>query len=97
MPTSSGPGTPATVGGHSWTVYSANNGSNDVVTFVRTSTITSGTLDIKAILLWIIANPAQYGVFTSSWTLDQVQWGFDIISDGSTQAFVNNSFSVTSN
>jgi hypothetical protein len=98
VPISSGPATPATVGGHSWNVYFANSGSNDVVSFVRTSNTTSGTVDIKAILLWIIANDhTQYGVFTTSWTLDQVQWGFDIISDGSTQAFVNNSFSIASN
>jgi len=55
-------------------------------------------VDIKAILLWIIANPPpQYGVFTSNWTLDQVQFGFQITSDvNSTQAFVTNSYSTTS-
>jgi hypothetical protein len=86
-----------TVGGHTWNVYFGTNGSNDVVSFVRTSNTDSGTVDIKAILLWIIANDTtQYAVFTTSWTLDQVQFGFEITSDGSTQAFVTNSFSVTS-
>ena len=85
-----------TVGGHSWNVYFGTNGSNDVVSFVRTSNTSAGNVDIKALLLWIIANATtRYGVFTSSWTLDQVQFGFEITSDGSTQAFVTNSFSVT--
>jgi hypothetical protein len=56
------------------------------------------SVDIKAILQWIIANNStKYGAFTASWTLDQVQFGYKITSDGSTQAFVTNSFSVTSN
>jgi hypothetical protein len=96
-PISTGAGTPATVGGHSWNVYYGSNGGNDVVSFLRTSNTTSGTVDVKAILDWIIANDkTQYGAFTSSATLDQVQWGFEISGDGSAQAFVNNSFSVTS-
>jgi hypothetical protein len=91
-----GTATPATVGGHSWNVYFGNNG-HDIVTFARTSNTPSGTVDIRAILLWIIANnTSQYGIFNTTWTLDQVQWGFNITSDGSPQAFVNNSYSVTS-
>jgi hypothetical protein len=85
------------VGGHSWNVYFGTNGSNDVVSLVRTSNTSSGTVDIKAILQWIIANDTtKYAVFTSSWTLDQVQFGFEITSDGTTQAFLVNGFSVTS-
>jgi hypothetical protein len=69
-----------------------------VVSFVSNTNVTSGTVDIKAILEWLIANnTTQYGIFDNTWTLDQVQWGWEISSDGgSTQAFVNNSFSVTS-
>ena len=85
------------MGGHSWNIYYGSNGGNDVVSFLRTSNTTSGTVDVKAILDWIIANDkTQYGVFTNSWTLDQVQWGLEISGDGSAQGFVNNSFSVTS-
>lgn len=88
---------PVTIGGHTWTVHYGRSASSDVISFVRDSNITSGTVDIKAILDWLIANnTTQFGVFTNSWTLDQVQWGFEITSDGTTQAFVNNSFSVTS-
>jgi hypothetical protein len=90
--------TNVTVGGHTWNVYSGMTGGHDIVTFVRTSNTESGSVDIKAILLWLIANPPpQYGVFTANWSLDQVQFGFQITSNAnSTQAFVTNSYSVTS-
>jgi hypothetical protein len=49
-------------------------------------------------LLWIIANnDPSYTPMTTRWTLDEVKFGFEIVSDGSPQAFVANSFSVTSN
>jgi hypothetical protein len=83
-----------TVGGHTWNVFYGSNGANDVVSLLRTSNTTSGTVDIKAILGWIITNK---GSFTTSWTLDQVQFGFEITSDGGgAQAFSVNSFSVSS-
>jgi hypothetical protein len=86
-----------TVGGSTWNVYFGSNGSNGVVSLVRTSNTTSGTVDIKAVLDWIIANnTTKYGVFTSSWTLDQAQFGFEITSDGTTQAFVVNNYSISS-
>ena len=78
-------------------VYFGSNGSNDVVSFLRTSNTKTGNVDIKAVLQWIIANNStKYGAFTASWTLDQVQFGYEITSNGTTQAFVTNSFSVTS-
>jgi len=80
------------VGGHVWDVYFGNS-----ITFVRTTDTNSGSLDILAILRWIIANyNTGRGGIRDNWTLDQVQFGFDITSDASTQAFVTNSFSVTS-
>jgi hypothetical protein len=88
--------TNVSVGGHTWNVYSGNSGG-DIVTFVRTSNTTSGSVNIKDILTWLTGNHTARGVFTSSWTLDLVQFGFEITSDGSTQAFVTNSYSVTSN
>jgi len=82
------------VGGHAWDVYFGNNGNT---TLVRTSDTNSGSVDILAILRWIIANNnTGRGVFTANWTLDEVQFGFDITSNAGTQAFVTNSFSVTS-
>jgi len=80
------------VGGHVWDVYFGNS-----ITFVRTTDTNSGSLDILPFLRWIIANyNTGRGGIRDNWTLDQVQFGFDITSDASTQAFVTNSFSVTS-
>jgi hypothetical protein len=87
-----------TLGGYTWTVHYGSNGSNATISFVNSVNVTSGTVDILAMLNWLIANnTTQYGQFDSSWSLDQVQWGWEISSDaGSTQGFVNNSFSVSS-
>jgi hypothetical protein len=82
-----------TTGGHTWNVYYGGFGGHDVVSLLRTTNTASGTVDIKAILQWIIANK---GTFNSSWTLDQVQFGPEIVSDGSVQSFVTNKFSVSS-
>ena len=92
------------IGDYTWTVHYGSNGSNATISLVNTSAsgttanVTSGTIDIKGILDWLIANnTTQYGQFDSTWTLDQVQWGFEISGDGgSTQEFINNSFSVSS-
>jgi len=87
--------TNVTVGGHTWNVFYGSNGSNDVASFVRTSNTTTGTVDIKAILTWLIANNhSSYGVFTASYTLDQVQFGHEITTDSGAQAYVLRSFSV---
>ncbi|HWP06322.1 MAG TPA: hypothetical protein VNN72_11290 [Polyangiaceae bacterium] len=87
-----------TVGGHTWNVFYGSNGANDVASFVRTSITSSGSVDIKAILSWLIANNhSSYAVFTDSYTLDQVQFGTEISSDSGTGAYVTKSFAVTSN
>jgi len=99
QPTGSAPDrTKVLVGGHVWNVYFSKYGSNDeIISFVRTQNTNSGTVDILAILLWIITNnDTSYGSIAASWTFDRLQFGFEITSDGSTQAFVTNSFSVTS-
>ncbi len=97
--------TKPTIGDYTWTVHYGSNGSNATISFVNTSpttgataNVTSGTVDIKAMLDWLIANNnTQYGKFDRTWTLDQVQWGWEISSDGgATQEFINNCFSVSS-
>jgi hypothetical protein len=86
------------VGGHTWNVYYGTNGANDVASFLRTSNTTAGSIDIKAILQWLIDNNhSSYGVFNATYTLDQVQFGTEITSDSGIQAYVTRSFSVTSN
>jgi len=96
--------TKPTIGGYTWTVHYGSNGSNATISFINTSpsggnaNVTSGTVDVKAMLDWLIANNnTQYGIFDNTWTLDQVQWGWEISSDGgSPQEFINNCFSVSS-
>jgi hypothetical protein len=87
-----------TVGGHTWNVYYGSNGSNDVASFLRTSNTSTGDVDIKAILQWLVANnKSAYAGFSASYTLDQVQFGYEITSDSGTQSYVTKSFTVTSN
>jgi hypothetical protein len=81
------------VGGHTWNVYYGAYGGHDVVSLLRTTNANSGTVDIMAITNWIITNKKS---FTTSWTLDQFQFGFEIVSDGAVQSFICNSFSVSS-
>jgi hypothetical protein len=80
-------------GGHTWDVYYGAYGGHDVVSLLRTSNVTSGTVEVKAILDWIIANK---GNFQSNWTLYQVQFGPEIVANSGVQSFVINSFSVSS-
>ena len=96
--------TKPTIGDYTWTVHYGSNGSNATISLVNTSAsgatanVTSGTIDVKGILDWLIANnTTQYGQFDDTWTLDQVQWGFEISGDGGApQEFINNCFSVSS-
>ena len=80
-------------GGHTWDVYYGSHGNKDIISLVRTSNTNSGTVDIMAILNWLIANR---GSFDSSWTFAELQFGFQIVSDGVVQSFVCNSLSISS-
>jgi hypothetical protein len=82
--------TTATVGGHSWTVFSGSNGSNQVFSFVRQGNISSGSVDILSVLRWIESK----GWFGNV-TLGQVQFGFEITSSSGGLNFVTNSYSAS--
>lgn len=83
--------TNVTVGGHTWNVY---HGGSNVVSFVRTSNTLSGTVDIKAILNWIVAR----GWISSSGTVGASQFGFEISGTNNTPlTYTCNSFSMTVN
>ncbi|NUR03970.1 MAG: hypothetical protein HOY79_47925 [Streptomyces sp.] len=82
----------ATLGGHSWTVYKGNNGSNDVFSFVRSSNSTSGTVDILPILKWIKDTKGWFG----NVTIGDLQFGFEITSSSGGLNFTVNSESVSS-
>ncbi|MFG2789480.1 hypothetical protein [Streptomyces sp. NPDC048419] len=81
-----------TLGGHTWTVYKGNNGSNDVFSFVRTSNSSSGTVSILPILKWIKDTKGWFG----NVTVGDLQFGFEITSSSGGLNFTVNSESVSS-
>jgi hypothetical protein len=81
-----------TLGGHTWTVYKGNNGSNDVFSFVRTSNSSSGTVNILPILKWIKDTKGWFG----NETIGDVQFGFEITSSSGGLDFQANSATVSS-
>jgi hypothetical protein len=83
--------TTVSIGGSTWAVYSGNNGSNPVYSFVRQGNETSGTVDIKATLDWL----SNEGWLTGA-TLSTVQYGWEISStNNTTEDFTVNSYSVS--
>ncbi|MFC4033396.1 cellulose binding domain-containing protein [Streptomyces polygonati] len=66
------------VAGRSWDVWTGNNGSNDVISFVAPSAIGSWSFDVKA-----FANEAiSRGLAQNSWYLTSVQAGFEPWQNG---------------
>lgn len=82
--------TTATVGGHTWNIYRGSNGANQVYSFVRTSNISSGTVDIKAICNWIRSR----GWFGDV-TIGNVQFGYVITSSSGGKNFISNNVTIT--
>jgi hypothetical protein len=84
--------TNVSVGGHTWNVY---HGGSNVVSFLRVGgNISSGTVDIKAILNWIVSK----GWASSSGVVGASQFGFEISGTGNQPlTFKCNSFSMTVN
>ncbi|WP_138494807.1 GH12 family glycosyl hydrolase domain-containing protein [Paenibacillus pinistramenti] len=82
--------TNVSAGGHTWNVYKGSNGSNAVYSFVRTSSTSSGTVDVLAIMNWIKGK----GWFGDE-TLNRVQFGFEITSSPAGLNFTTNSYSVS--
>jgi hypothetical protein len=82
--------TSASVGGHSWDVFSGSNGANQVFSFVRQGNTSAGTVDILAVLNWIRAR----GWFGDV-VVGEVQFGFEITSSSGGLMFTSNSFAVS--
>ncbi|MYY07162.1 MULTISPECIES: hypothetical protein [unclassified Streptomyces] len=80
-----------TLGGHTWTVYKGDNGSNEVFSFLRTSDSASGTVDILPILKWIKDTKGWWG----DETIGDVQFGYEITSSAGGLDFRTNSFGVS--
>ncbi|NUS16031.1 MAG: glycosyl hydrolase family 5 [Streptomyces sp.] len=80
----------ANVGGRSWDVWTGNNGSNDVISFVAPSAISSWNFDVKA-----FANEAiSRGLAQNNWYLTSVQAGFEPWQNGAGLAVTSFSSSV---
>lgn len=80
-----------TVGGKSWDVWTGNNGSNDVISFVAPSAISSWSFDVMDFARSAIS----HNLAQSSWYLTSVQAGFEPWQNGAGLAV--NSFSSSVN
>ncbi|MGK5449507.1 GH12 family glycosyl hydrolase domain-containing protein [Streptomyces radiopugnans] len=81
----------ANVGGRSWEVWTGSNGSNDVISFIAPSAITSMSFDVMDFVDETVAR----GMAQRSWYLTSVQAGFEPWQNGAGLAV--NSFSASVN
>ncbi|WP_327002520.1 glycosyl hydrolase family 5 [Dactylosporangium sp. NBC_01737] len=63
----------ATIGGHTWDVWSGFNGSSDVVSYVAQSPITKWNFDVRA----FIDNVKTRSTVTNAWYMTSIQAGFE--------------------
>ena len=63
----------ATIGGRNWQVWTGNNGSNNVVSYVATSTLNSWSSSV----LDFLNDTRNRGYATTSWYLTSIQAGFE--------------------
>ncbi|MFE9454409.1 cellulose binding domain-containing protein [Streptomyces sp. NPDC006739] len=68
----------ATVAGRQWQVWSGNNGSNDVLSFVAPSAITSWNFDVMDFVRQAVSR----GLAHDDWYLTSVQAGFEPWANG---------------
>jgi hypothetical protein len=81
----------ATVGGRTWEVWTGSNGSNDVISFVAPSAISSWSFDVMDFVDQTVAR----GMAQNNWYLTSVQAGFEPWQNGAGLSV--NSFSSTVN
>ncbi|MFF8633994.1 cellulose binding domain-containing protein [Streptomyces pilosus] len=79
----------ATVGGRTWQVWSGGNGTNDVLSFVAPSAISSWSFDVMDFVRETVAR----GMAQNDWYLTSIQAGFEPWQNGAGLAV--NSFSST--
>jgi hypothetical protein len=65
----------ASLAGRSWTVWTGNNGGNNVVSYVAGSAISSLDFNVRDFVLDTLGRGSQYG--TTSWYLTSIQAGFE--------------------
>ncbi|GAA3891306.1 GH12 family glycosyl hydrolase domain-containing protein [Streptomyces sedi] len=81
----------ATLGGHTWDVYNGSNGNNNVYSFLRQGSTSSGEVDIVPILDWI----TEQGWMDQSEVIGDVQFGYEITSSAGGLDFTTHEFSVS--
>ncbi|MBD0841802.1 MULTISPECIES: GH12 family glycosyl hydrolase domain-containing protein [unclassified Streptomyces] len=81
----------ANVGGRSWEVWTGSNGSNDVISFVAPSAISSWSFDVMDFVGQAVAR----GLAQNNWYLTSIQAGFEPWQNGAGLAV--HSFSSTVN
>lgn len=80
-----------TIGGRSWTVWTGNNGSNNVVSYVAPSAVGSWSFSV----LDFLRDTIKRGYGTTAWYLTSIQAGFEIWQGGT--GLKINSFSAKVN
>jgi hypothetical protein len=94
QPVGSNTGTTFSAAGHSWTVWSGNNGANNVVSYqANPAGVTSLSFDVMAFIRDAMTRGSGFG--TNSWYLTSIQMGFEPWVGGVGLAV--NSFSATVN
>jgi hypothetical protein len=92
QPVGSNTGTAFSAAGHSWTVWSGNNGQNNVVSYqANPAGVTSLSFDVLAFVKDAMTRGSGFG--TNSWYLTSIQMGFEPWVGGVGLAV--NSFSAT--
>ncbi|MFF5897463.1 cellulose binding domain-containing protein [Streptomyces argenteolus] len=81
----------ASVGGRTWQVWTGSNGSNDVISFVAPSAVSSWSFDVMD----FVRNTVSRGMAQNNWYLTSVQAGFEPWQNGAGLAV--NSFSSAVN
>jgi hypothetical protein len=73
QPVGSNTGQTVNIGGRSFVVWQGNNGGNDVVSYVATSTMNSWSFDVKS----FVNDTISRGKANNSWYLTSIQAGFE--------------------
>jgi hypothetical protein len=92
QPVGSNSGQTVNIAGHSWAVWTGNNGQNNVVSYVQAG-ISSLSFDVMAFVRDTLSRGSQYG--TNAWYLTSIQAGFEPWIGGVGLAVNNFSASVT--
>jgi hypothetical protein len=77
------------IDGSTYNVYSGNDG-HECISFLKTSTNTSGSQNCNEIQQWAVSNK-----YTSSSTIDNIEMGYEVSSTDGNSNWIMNSFSAS--